>query len=336
MKTSLRKLVATVSGLAIAAVLPMASMMASAEGVELSLTADKTTVAAGDTVKLSLNVAGLDGEYLEEAQNLWNVLEYNVAYDGEQVTPVQQRPNGGRPVDFGSGAALVDPQPTIQVNLKTNPVLVGAIDAEGQYGNGEVMNIAFEVADDVAAGDKITLTVNISQFAKAVIVDNKAQDPLDLVAPDSSYTVELTVEGGEPTQPTESQPTETQPTETQPTESKPTESQPTESKPTDDTNTSDTDDTNTSDTDDTNTSDTDGTGTSDTDDTGVVTPSASGDDAQPTLPSVDGGDVTIPGGGSGSGAGTGESTVLFVVALVLMAGSAAALVVMKKKKVFSK
>lgn len=326
MKTSLRKLVATVSGLAIAAVLPMASMMASAEGVELSVTADKTTVAAGDTVMLSLNVAGLDGEYLEEAQNLWNVLEYNVAYDAEQVTPVQQRPNGGRPVDFGSGAALVDPQPTIQVNLNTNPVLVGAIDAEGQYGNGEVMNIAFEVADDVAAGDKINLTVNVTQFAKAVIVDNKAQDPVDLVAPGSSYTVELTVGGAEPTDPTE----------TQPTESKPTESQPTK-----DTDTSDTEDTDTTDTGDTNTSDTKDTAATGTDtsasgsDTGVtVTQGTSGDDVQPTLPSTD---ITVNGGsGSGTGAATGESTTLFVVALVLMAGSAAALVVMKKKKVFSK
>ena len=332
MKTSLRKLVATVSGLAIAAVLPMASMMASAEDASLDFVA---TEADGQII-LSVNVAGMDGAFSETPTNAWNVLEYNIAYDAAEVTPVQQSDPDGAPIDFVTGEA-VRTGAMIEVNLDTNPVLVGAISSDGQFRNGEVMTIAFKLKDGVAAED-VELTVNVSQFAKAVIVDNKPQSPVDLVKP-GPYTV--TVEGGEPTQPTESQPTEsqpteTQPTETQPTESKPTESQSTESKPTDDTNTSDTDDTNTSDTDDTNTSDTDGTGTSDTDDTGVVTPSASGDDAQPTLPSVDGGDVTIPGGDSGSGAGTGESTVLFVVALVLMAGSAAALVVMKKKKVFSK
>ncbi len=331
MKTSLRKLVATVSGLAIAAVLPMASMMASAEGeVSLDFEAEKVE----DQIILSANVSGLD----QDAGRVWNVLEYEIEYDADQVTPVQQN-NGRNDVDYLPGSALYlqGGNCIVQVNLGTNPVLVGAIDADAQIDNGEIMNIAFDVKDGVNAED-VEFTVNVKQFAKAVIVDKKPQSPEDQVAPGEQI---VTIGGTEPTQPTESQPTESQPTESkptesQPTESKPTESQPTESKPTDDTNTSDTDDTNTSDTDDTNTSDTDGTGTSDTDDTGVVTPTASGDDAQPTLPSVDGDDVTIPGGDSVPSTDTGESTVLFVVALVLMAGSAAALVVMKKKKVFSK
>lgn len=325
MKTSLRKLVATVSGLAIAAVLPMASMMVSAEDVSLDFVAEKVD----DQIILSANVAGLD----QAAGHVWNVLEYNIAYDADQVTPVQQN-NGRNDVDYLPGDALYlqGGNCIVQVNLNTNPVLVGAIDADAQIDNGEIMNIAFDVKDGVNAED-VVLTVNVTQFAKAVIVDKQPQSPEDQVAP---FTTEVKVGGTEPTDPTETQPTETEPTESQPTESKPTESQPTK-----DTDTSDTEDTDTTDTGDTNTSDTKDTAASGTDttasgsDTDVpVITDPSGDDVQPTLPSTD---ITVDGGnGSGSGATTGESTALFVVALVLMAGSAAALVVMKKKKVFSK
>ncbi len=326
MKTSLRKLVATVSGLAIAAVLPMASMMASAEDATLNFEAEKV----GDQIILSVNVAGMDGTFSETPTNAWNVLEYNIAYDADQVTPVPQSDADGAPIDFVTGDA-VRTGAMIEANLDTNPVLVGAISSDGQFRNGEIMTIAFDVADGVADAD-IELTVNVTQFAKAVIVDNQAQNPVDLVAP-GSYTV--TVGGTEPTDPTETQPTETEPTQ----------SQPTESQPTDDTNTSDTDDTSATGTDTSATgsdtsasgSDTSATGTDTTASTGddvvVTTPDSSADVTDPTLPNVD---VTTPGSGSGSGATTGESATLFVVALVLMAGSAAALVVMKKKKVFSK
>ena len=321
MKTSLRKLVATVSGLAIAAVLPMASMMASAEDASLDFVAEKVD----NQIILSVNVAGMDGSFSETPTNAWNVLEYNIKYDAAQVTPAQQSDADGAPIDFVTGDA-VRTGAMIEANLDTNPVLVGAISSDGQFRNGEIMTIAFDVADGVADAD-IELTVNVTQFAKAVIVDNQAQNPVDLVAP-GSYTVK--VGGTEPTDPTETQPTETEPTESQPTESKPTESQPTK-----DTDTSDTEDTDTTDTGDTNTSDTKDTAASGSDTDVPVTPGTSGDDVQPTLPSTD---ITVDGGnGSGSGdVATGESTTLFVVALVLMAGSAAALVVMKKKKVFSK
>ena len=330
MKTSLRKLVATVSGLAIAAVLPMASMMVSAEDASLDFVAEKNE--AGDQIILSVNVAGMDGVYSEtdEYTNAWNVLEYDIEYDAAQVSPVRQTNNVGVPSDYLPGNA--NNNATIEVNLNTNPVLVGAISSNGQFLNGTVMTIAFELAEGVAAED-VELTVNVSQFAKSVIENGQAKDPTDLVAP-GSHTV--TVGGTEPTAPTESQPTESQPTESQPTESKPTESQPTK-----DTDTSDTEDTDTTDTGDTNTSDTKDTAASGTDttasgsDTDVpVITDPSGDDVQPTLPSTD---ITVDGGNGGSGdVATGESTALFVVALVLMAGSAAALVVMKKKKVFSK
>ncbi len=165
------------------------------DDVELNFVSGRSTVLPGETVQLSAIVAGLDGAFSENPVNVWNVLEYNIEYDADMLTPVQQATSTGRPMDYGRGDALVEPMPTIEVNLNTNPVLVGAIEAEGQYGNGEIMNIAFEVADDVQAGDTITLTVNVSQFAKAVIVDNKPQAPVDLVNP-GSYTVTLTV--GEP------------------------------------------------------------------------------------------------------------------------------------------
>ena len=60
MKISLRKLIATVSGLAIAATLPVASLMASADDATptLSIVADKTTAKKGDVITLSFNSTG--------------------------------------------------------------------------------------------------------------------------------------------------------------------------------------------------------------------------------------------------------------------------------------
>ena len=160
----------------------------------LSFTPDKAVVQAGDTVQLSVNISGLDGLPLEDYVNIWNVLEYNIEYDANQVVPVT-RYDGYQMVDWLPGDAYWPHPPTIQVNLNTNPVLVGALSSSGQFRNGEVMNIAFQIADDVQAGDTITLTVNLTQFVKSVVVDGQVQDPEDLVAP-GSYMVELTV--GEP------------------------------------------------------------------------------------------------------------------------------------------
>ena len=77
-----------------------------------------------------------------------------------------------------------------------------------------------------------------------------------------------------------------------------------------------------------------------TDPTNVTDPTDATDptdttDTTDTTSSTDDVVVTDPTTGSNGGAATGESTTLFVVALVLMAGSAIALVGMKKK-VFSK
>ena len=192
MKTYIQKGLAAICSFLIAAGLPIASMTASAEDVSLTFEAEKNKT--GDFIILSVNVAGMDGVYSEhnEYTNAWNVLEYNIAYDADQVTPVQQD-NGRDMVDYLRGDA-VDPDPKkamIVVNLNTNPVLVGAISADGQFLNGTVMTIAFELADGVAVED-VELTVNVTQFAKSVVVDGQAQNPVDLVAP-GAHTVEIVV-----------------------------------------------------------------------------------------------------------------------------------------------
>ena len=113
------------------------------------------------------------------------MLEYSIAYDADQVTPVQQN-NGLKDVDYLPGDALYNAM--VEVNLTKNPILVGVIDAYGQYDNGEVMNIAFQISDDVRVGDTITLTVDVSQFAKAIIVDGKMEALQNLVTP-GVYTI---------------------------------------------------------------------------------------------------------------------------------------------------
>ena len=156
-------------------------------GATLDFAAEK----AGDQIILSVNVAGLDGTYNADDKytNAWNVLECSVAYDADQVTPVQQN-NGLKDVDYLPGDALYNAM--VEVNLTKNPILVGVIDAYGQYDNGEVMNIAFQISDDVRVGDTITLTVDVSQFAKAIIVDGKMEALQNLVMP-GAYTTTLTV-----------------------------------------------------------------------------------------------------------------------------------------------
>ena len=188
MKTYIQKGLAAICSFLIAAGLPIASMTASAEDVSLTFEAEKNKT--GDFIILSVNVAGMDGVYSEhnEYTNAWNVLEYDIAYDADQVTPVQQN-NGLYDVDYLPGNA--NNNATIEVNLNTNPVLAGAISADGQFRNGTVMTIAFELADGVAAED-VELIVNVTQFAKSVIVDGQAQNPVDLVAP-GAHTVEIVV-----------------------------------------------------------------------------------------------------------------------------------------------
>lgn len=284
MKTSLRKLVATVGGLAIAAMLPV-SMMASAAGdTKLSLSVDKEYAKAGEDVKVSINVSGVPDAG-------WNVLDFELGYNADQL----ELAKGAKAYSFG--AALNTLSHKTEVNTSLNPVLGAIIDSSdptnpdeegfGQTEDGTVLTFNFKVKEGVKDGDKIQVSLKLKQFATAKIVDGKAQDPTVLVAA-GDFGAEL-IAGTKPVDPTKPSTDPTKPS-TDPTNV----TDPTDA--TDPTDTTDTTDT-----------------TSSTDD--VV--------------------VTDPTTGSNGGAATGESTTLFVVALVLMAGSAIALVGMKKK-VFSK
>lgn len=285
MKTSLRKLVATVGGLAIAAMLPV-SMMASAAGdTKLSLSVDKEYAKAGEDVKVSINVSGVPDAG-------WNVLDFELGYNADQL----ELAKGAKAYSFG--AALNTLSHKTEVNTSLNPVLGAIIDSSdptnpdeegfGQTEDGTVLTFNFKVKEGVKDGDKIQVSLKLKQFATAKIVDGKAQDPTVLVAA-GDFGAEL-IAGTKPVDPTNP---------TNPTD------------PTGDT---------TNPTDSTNPTDPTGDKTEPTDTT------SSTDDVVVT-------DPTTPG--SNGGAATGESTTLFVVALVLMAGSAIALVGMKKK-VFSK
>ena len=175
-------------------------VLPSSTSSEASLDFETSMNEAGDHIVLSVNVGGMDGTYSEadEYTNAWNVLEYNISYDAAQVTPVRQIDDFGVPCDYLWGAAVdPDQKAMIQVNLTSNPVLVGAISADGQFRNGTVMTIAFELADDVRVGDTITLTVDVFQFAKAIIVDGKMEALQNLVTP-GAYSITLPVSDPQP------------------------------------------------------------------------------------------------------------------------------------------
>ena len=284
MKTSLRKLVATVGGLAIAAMLPV-SMMASAEGVGVAFTTDKQTVKAGDTVTVSVNVSGLSKE------NPWNIMTFKLGYDANQLEPqMQYNEVKDEDAEFLFGSAVLRDDTIGSVTFKdasgavVNPIEGGIISTTNQKNNGEIMTIKFKVKDGVKDGDKLTLKANLTQLAKAVIEDGQAKDPAPLTSPATSDVV-LTVGNTAPTDTT--------------------------STPSTGSTTGSTDNT---------TNGTDNTTNGSVDDTTTTTD----DVVVPTNPTDN--NTNPP---------TGESTTLFVVALVLMAGSAIALVGMKKK-VFSK
>lgn len=147
----------------------------------LRFAADKTTVYAGDIVKVAVDVSGLT------AEKGWNVLEYSLDYTAGKLDPVQQ--NGQ---DYTTGAAL-DISDTgtsfwADVNLNSDPVMVGVIDANGQSANGELMIVAFQVGQDVTAGETLTLDVHMNQFANVTVSENAFQVE-DLVA---SFDTQLT------------------------------------------------------------------------------------------------------------------------------------------------
>lgn len=151
---------------------------------ELTFTADKTTVQAGDTVKLSVNVDNVPVAG-------WNVMDLKISYDENQLEPVMNGTGSGN--EWLPGPAMDNSQQT-EVNININPILVASVSSKGQTLNGEYMSILFKVKDGVKTGDTLTISGKVKQFAKAVIVDGKAQLPQDLVQPGMVQDVDLTVQ----------------------------------------------------------------------------------------------------------------------------------------------
>lgn len=198
MKTSLRKLVATAGGLAIAAMLPV-SMMASAAGdPTVKFSVDKEYAKAGETIKVSVAVDNVP----QDAG--WNLLEYTIGFNADQLEPVKQ----GK-YDYGVGSAFDTITGMASAGLSSNPVPVAMIDADGQFENGEVLSIAFKVKEGVADGTKLELNVGMKNYAQAVVEDSVAKDPKPLVA---AFETKLEVTAGEKTVPTQSSGDKTDPT----------------------------------------------------------------------------------------------------------------------------
>lgn len=174
MKTSLRKLVAMICVLAIAAVLPV---MASAEGTTLTLTAPETAK-AGDTIAVTLSVAGNEG---------WDLLDATFTAD-EGLTAVPSVNEWDEEVDCINGAALASAMPS--VNLEEG--LIGVISANVVKRNGDLLTIAFEVADDAADGE-YTISMTINAFSESIIENQQNVGSTPRVEAGTVLTAKVTV-----------------------------------------------------------------------------------------------------------------------------------------------
>ena len=186
-----KKIVAAIASIIMAAMLPMPSMAAPiGSHSAVYFTVDKTFVQEGDTVKLSVNVDQVPADG-------WNILDFSITYDASQLEPVKSKTGSGKEYEWSPGAAmdLLDQQ-TI-VNLALNPILGGSISIDGQTQNGEYMSVLFKVKKGVRYGEALTIIGTVNQFAQAVIIDEKAQMPIDLIQPHLSQVINLTVRPAE-------------------------------------------------------------------------------------------------------------------------------------------
>lgn len=289
MKISLRKLIATVSGLAIAATLPVASMMASAadEAPTLSIVADKTTVKKGDTVTLDVKVTGASDKL-----SVGNV-SLKISFDDAKLEKL----------NAVSGAMA----PMRDIVQKKTTAWVTALDGAGSVTeDGTMFSVPFKVKEDLDTDT--VLSVLVDKFAMVEIKDDGMAGETNLLINNQADFATITLSAPAATSSTSSTTKATEGT-------KATDG----SKATDATSATG--------------AVTSATGAASTD----ATDATDVTDATDATDATDDTDVVVPteDNGSNGGAQTGESTTLFVLALVLMAGSAVALVGMKKK-VFSK
>lgn len=172
-----RRILASVSSLAMVVMMPMSSVVA-AEDTEpvVSFALDKTYVQAGDTVKLSVNLNNLPEEG-------WNLLEFAVDYDSDQLEPVVAQQDSGSKLEWAAGSAMDIVNSKTDVNTAVKPILGASISSENQKTEGEYLYLSFKVKDGVETGDTITITGTVNRFARSVIVDNAVQELVELMQP---------------------------------------------------------------------------------------------------------------------------------------------------------
>ena len=136
MKISLRKLIATVSGLAIAATLPVASLMASADDATptLSIVADKTTAKKGDVITLSFNSTGNTKEM--RSANITAI----VKADATKLEADEDAVSGTLNVGL--------------TNTDENGTYVNAMSAKGTTKDGTMCTLSFTVKEDLTEEQK--------------------------------------------------------------------------------------------------------------------------------------------------------------------------------------
>ncbi len=299
MKTSLRKLVAMICVLAIAAVLPV---MASAAGTTVTLTASAETVKAGESFTVTVNIADNEG---------WDLFDSVITYD-EGITPVPSYSEEDEDYyDAIEGPALGKGMASVTLDAPEG-ILAAAISANTVKKNGELLTITFDVADDAVAGTTFEIAMTIKAFSESIIEDGQNVGATDRVAPNTVVTATVAV--ADETVPTESTAAPTESTAA-PTESTaaPTESTaaPTESTaaPTEST-------------------------AAPTESTAAPTESTvAPTEVEPTEtePTETEPTETEPTDAPIEGPVTGEAATMIVLALVLLAGSAVLMVSLKKK-----
>lgn len=153
----------------------------------LSFTTDKTIIQPGDTVKLSVNVDNIPNAG-------WNLLEFNIIYDADQLQPIMVKNEAGNEKEWLPGPAMDRDDQFTQVNFNVNPITGYSMSIDGQKLNGEYLSILFKVKDGVKNGEAVKITGLVKQLVQTIIIDDKELSPIDLVQPNSSQGIELLVQ----------------------------------------------------------------------------------------------------------------------------------------------
>lgn len=159
------------------------------ETCPVSFTADKKEVAAGDMVKLTMNMAALP------AGSYWNLLDFRVKYDPAQLEAVMQEDG-----EYESGAALGSAIASVSFKDYNNqllvPMLGSIMSADNQSESGELLSIYFRVKEGVKPGDTLLLQPELDRLVQSVITD-KRPTMVDMTAAGKT-DLSLTVKETEP------------------------------------------------------------------------------------------------------------------------------------------